>query len=83
MRKALTVLAMAAGIGLTATIATDPESSGKVAAHVARAITGGMILGSNAWPSAPVDVQARLLVWSPDCDEEGRCGWVSAAPIDE
>jgi hypothetical protein len=83
LRKPLTVLVAAAAIGLAATIAVDPQSSGTVAAGVVRGVIDGVILGSNAWPSVPVDVQARLLLWSPDCSEEGRCRWVSAAPIDE
>ena len=83
LRKPLIVLSTAAVIGLAATIAVDPESSGTVAASVARSVVGGMILGSNAWPSVPVDVQAMLVLWSPECNELGQCGWVSAAPIDE
>jgi hypothetical protein len=78
LRKPLTVLATAAAIGLAATIAADPQSSGTVAAGVARSIIGGVILGSNAWPSAPVDVQSRLVLWSPDCNEQGQCGRASA-----
>jgi hypothetical protein len=75
LRKPLTVLATAAAIGLAATIAADPQFSGTVAAGVARSVIGGVILGSNAWPSVPVDVQSRLVLWSPDCRQ---CGWVSA-----
>ena len=78
LRKPLTVLAAAAAIGLAATIAVDPQSSGTVAAGVARSVIGGVILGSNAWPSAPVDVQSRLVLWSPDCNEQGQCGRASA-----
>ena len=83
LRKPLTVLAAAAAIGLGATIAVDPQSSGTVAAGVARGVIDGVILGSNAWPSVPVNVQARLVLWSPDCNEQGQCGYVSAAPINE
>ena len=61
LRKPLTVLAAAAAIGLAATIAVDPQSSGTVAAGVARGVIDGVILGSNAWPSVPVNVQARLM----------------------
>jgi len=78
LRKPMTVLATAAAIGLAATIAADPQSSGTVAAGVARSVIGGVILGSNAWPSAPVDVQSRLVLWSPDCNEQGQCGRASA-----
>jgi hypothetical protein len=83
LTKPLTILLTSAAVGLSATVASEPQSSGTVAAGVARSLLGGVILGSNAWPSVPVDVQARLLLWSPDCSEEGRCRWVSAAPIDE
>jgi hypothetical protein len=83
LRKPLTVLATAAAIGLAATIAVGPQSSGTVAAGVARGVIDGVILGSNAWPSVPVNVQARLVLWSPDCNKQGQCGWVSAAPINE
>jgi hypothetical protein len=75
MNKKLTVLATAAAIALMATVAVDPQSSGTVAAGVARGVIGGMILGSNAWPSVPVDVQARLVLRSRDCNEWGQCGW--------
>jgi hypothetical protein len=84
LRKPLTVLATAAAIGLAATtIAVDPQSSGTVAVGVARGVIDGVILGSNAWPSVPINVQARLVLWSPDCNEQGQCGWVSITPIDE
>ena len=77
----LTVLSTAAAIGL-ATIAVDPQFSGTVAGGVARGVIDGVILGSNAWPSVPVNVQARLVLWSPDCSDQGQCE-VSAAPINE
>jgi hypothetical protein len=83
LRKLLTLLATAAAIGLAGTIAVDPQSSGTVAAGVARGAIDGVILGSNAWPSVPLNVQARLMLWSPDCNEEGQCGWISITPIDE
>jgi hypothetical protein len=82
-RKPLTVLAIAVAVGLTGAIAVDPQSSGTVAAGVVRGAIDGMILGSNAWPSVPVNVQARLVLWSPDCNAQGQCGWVSTTPIDE
>jgi hypothetical protein len=52
----------AAAVGLSATIAIEPQSRGIVATGVARSLVGGVILGSNVWPSVPVDVQARLLL---------------------
>jgi hypothetical protein len=78
MTKALIVLATAAGIGLAVTIATDPLLSGGVGGEAVRAAIGGVILGSNAWPSVPVDVQSRLLLWSTDCNEQGPCEEVAA-----
>ena len=78
MTKALIVLATAAGIGLAATIATDPLLGGGVGGEAVRAAIGGVILGSNAWPSVPVDVQSRLLLWSADCKEQGQCDEVAA-----
>jgi hypothetical protein len=77
MRKSLIVLATAAGIALAATLATDPLLSSGVD-EAAHAVIGGVILGSNAWPSAPVDVQSRLLLWSADCKEQGQCGVMAA-----
>jgi hypothetical protein len=81
MRKVLTILASVAAICLAATIATSPVPSSTVAAGLARGVIGGVILGSNVWPSTPADVQARLLLWSPDCGEQ--CGWAQTTPIDE
>jgi hypothetical protein len=69
MKKALTVLATAVGIAVAAMIATNPSPSGNVAAGVARGAIGGVILGSNAWPSVPVDVQSRLLASAALIDE--------------
>jgi hypothetical protein len=78
MTKALIVLATAAGIGLAVTIATDPLLSGGVGGEAVCAAIGGVILGWNAWPSVPVDVQSRLLLWSADCNEQGPCEEVAA-----
>jgi hypothetical protein len=73
MKKALVLLATAAGVGLAATIATDPQPTREMAASVARGVLYGVILGSNAWPSVPVDAQSRRLLWTA----------ASAAPVDE
>jgi hypothetical protein len=81
MKKALILLAAAAGVGIVATVATDPQPTREMAASVARGVLYGVILGSNAWPSAPPDAQSRLLLWTANCKEE--CGLASAAPIDE
>jgi hypothetical protein len=79
MKKALILLATAAGVA--ATIASDPQPTREMAVSVARGVLYGVILGSNAWPSVPVDAQSRLLLWTANCNEE--CGLASAAPVDE
>jgi len=81
MKKALILLGTAAGVGLAATIAADPQPTREMAASVAHGALYGVILGSNAWPSVPVDAQSRLLLWTANCKEE--CGLASAAPADE
>jgi hypothetical protein len=81
MKKALILRAVAAGVGIVATVATDPQPTHEMAASVARGVLYGVILGSNAWPSAPPDAQSRLLLWTANCKEE--CGLASAAPVDE
>jgi hypothetical protein len=81
MRKALTIFAIVGGIGLAATIAIDLNSGAGVTAQVARGVTGGMILGANAWPSVAVDVQSRLAL--AECNEQGECGLASVNFSDE
>jgi hypothetical protein len=73
MRNALIIIALVALLGLAATTATAPKFSSDFSAQTARAMLDGVILGSNAWPSAPVDARVWLQLWSPDCDQEGRC----------
>jgi hypothetical protein len=77
MRKTLTIFAIVGGIGLAATMAADLISSGGAAVQVARGVTSGMILGSNAWPSVPVDVKSRLAL--AQCNEQGQCGSANLA----
>jgi hypothetical protein len=81
MKKALILLAMAVGVGLATTSVTDPQPTREMAASVARGVLYGVFLGSNAWPSVPVNAQSRLLLWTANCKEE--CGSASAAPVDE
>jgi hypothetical protein len=81
MKNALILLAAAAGVGLVATVATDPPATREMAASVAHGALYGVILGSNAWPTVPVDAQSRLLLWTANCKEE--CGLASTAPVDE
>jgi hypothetical protein len=53
----------------TSTASFDPQT----AAPLARALMEGVILGSNPWPLAPIDAQARLQLRSTLCDGTGRC----------
>jgi hypothetical protein len=74
LRKPLTVLSIAAAIGLAATIVVAREFSGSLPqAWLARGVIGGMILGTNAWP---------LSRSTSNCNEQGQCGWVLVT-IDE
>jgi hypothetical protein len=83
MRNALTIIALAAVLGLAATTATAPKFSSDFSAQAARAMLDGVILGSSAWPSVPVDARVRLQLWSPDCDDDGRCKAASAPFVAE
>jgi hypothetical protein len=62
------MLMLAAGVGFAAGTATAPSFDAQTAAPLMRAIMEGVILGSNAWPSAPVAVQARLQLRPAGCD---------------
>jgi hypothetical protein len=59
-------------------VLTDEFATG-----VARGAIGGVILGSNAWPSVPVDIQSRLSFWSSDCSEQRKCGLPAVNLADE
>jgi hypothetical protein len=76
MRKTVTIFVVVWGIGLAATIASGLLFSGG-AVEVARGVTSGVILGSNAWPSVPVDVKSRLAL--AQCNEQGQCGSANLA----
>jgi hypothetical protein len=78
MKKALTFLATAAGIGVAVMIGNNPSSVGNVTPDVARSVIDGVILGANVWPSVPVDIQARLMLRPPNCNEERPCEPLSA-----
>jgi hypothetical protein len=71
MRRVFVTLMLAAGVAVagTTTANFDPQ----VAAPLARAIMEGVILGSNPWPLAPIDAQARLQLRSTLCDGTGQC----------
>jgi hypothetical protein len=83
MRNVLTITALVAVFGLAATTATAPKFSSDLRAQAARAMLDGVILGSSAWPSVPVDARVRLQLWSPDCDSDGRCKAGSATLMAE
>ena len=73
----LTIFSIIGGIGLAVTMASDFPLSGGLAVQVARGVISGVILGSNAWPSVPVDVKSRLAL--AQCNEQGQCGSANLA----
>ena len=83
MRNALTIITLIAVFGLAATTATAPKFGSDFSSQAVRALLNGVILGSSAWPSVPVDARARLQLWSPDCDDDGRCKAGSATLVAE
>ena len=54
---------------LAATTAMVPTLN----SQTAQAVLDGVILGSSAWPSVPVDARGRLQLVFVTCEEEGRC----------
>jgi hypothetical protein len=64
---------VAVGIAVAAGTTMGPNFDPHAAAPLARAMIEGVILGSNTWPSAPVDVQARLQLRPTGCDATGGC----------
>jgi hypothetical protein len=83
MRTVLTTAALAATIALAATTATAPSLNSPFITQTAQAVVDGVILGSSAWPSVPLDRRNRLQLFSTGCDEEGRCRLASGGSIDE
>jgi hypothetical protein len=84
MQKTFIVLAAMAGIGLAATVATtDIRPDGKMVADLGRGLAAGVILGSGVWPYGlspiPPDLQSRLLLSAPDCDDGAQCGMYGLA----
>jgi hypothetical protein len=69
-------------IVVAATTATAPSFYSPVISQTARAVLDGIILGSSAWPSVPIDAQRRLQLFSAACQEEGRCKWALILLID-
>jgi hypothetical protein len=83
MRTVFATVALAAAIGMAATTAAGPGLNIPVISQTAHAVLDGMILGSSAWPSVPVDARGRLQLFSAACEEEGRCKWASVGSIDD
>jgi hypothetical protein len=75
MRRVFVTSTLASAMAMAAGAPTAPNFDPKATAPLARAIMEGVILGSSAWPSTPVDVQARLQLRSTVCDAAGRCFW--------
>jgi hypothetical protein len=75
--------ALAAAIGLAATTATALSLNTLIITETAQAVLNGVILGSSAWPSVPVDARGRLQLFSSACEEEGRCKWAPVGSIDD
>ncbi|HEV3371631.1 MAG TPA: hypothetical protein VG145_03720 [Xanthobacteraceae bacterium] len=83
MPKFLIASAAAAGIGVAALAATDIRPDGKMVADLSHSLAAGVILGSGVWPYGlspiPPDLQSRLLLSVPDCDDGGQCGMYGLA----
>jgi hypothetical protein len=73
MRRVFVTLVLAAGVAIVAGTTTIPNFVPQTTAPLAGAIMEGVILGSTTWPSAPLDVQARLQLRPAGCDVAGRC----------
>ena len=83
MPKFLIAFAAAAGIGLAALAGTGIRPDGKMVADLGHSLAAGVILGSGVWPYGlspiPPDLQSRLLLSAPDCDDVGQCGMYGLA----
>jgi hypothetical protein len=73
MRSVIVTLVVSAGVVIAIGTVAAPDLNRQRTAPLARAIIDGLVLGSTAWPSAPVDVQARLQLRSADCGATGPC----------
>ena len=71
MRNVLLTAALAGSAALATSAAIAPGID--VPIQVARAMVDGVILGSSAWPSVPVDGRARLQLRSAACDRGAYC----------
>jgi hypothetical protein len=73
MRTVITIAALSAAIALAVTTAATPSLNTPVVSQAAQAVLDGVILGSSAWPSVPLDARARLPLFSSACEQEERC----------
>src|SRR5215475_7752910 len=60
MRTLITIAALSAAMALAVTAAPAPSLNIPVVSQTAQAILDGVILGSSAWPSVPLDAWARV-----------------------
>jgi hypothetical protein len=83
MPKFLIAFAAAAGLGLAVLATTDIRPDGKMVADLGHSLAAGVILGSGVWPYGlspiPPDLQSRMLLGAPDCDDGGQCGMYGLA----
>jgi len=75
-----TTAALAAAIALAAPTGTSLNSH--AIAPIAQAILDGVILGSSAWPSVPVNALNRLQLSSVGCDEGAQCRLTPVESLD-
>jgi hypothetical protein len=83
MPKFLIAFAAAAALGLAGLAAADIRPDGKLVAELGHSLAAGVILGSGVWPYGlspiPPDLQSRLLLSAPDCDDGAQCGMYGLA----
>jgi hypothetical protein len=73
MRSVIVALVLSAGVVIAIGTAAAPDFNHQTTAPLARAIIDGLVLGSTAWPSTPLDVQARLQLRPTGCGATGPC----------
>jgi hypothetical protein len=73
MRSVVVSLVLSAGVVVAIGTVAAPDLNNRTTAPLTRAIIDGLVLGSTAWPSTPVDVQARLQLRAAGCDATAPC----------
>jgi hypothetical protein len=73
MRSVIVTLVLSGGVVIAIGTVAAPNLNRQTTAPLARAIIDGIVLGSTAWPSTPVDVQARLQLRLGGCGATGPC----------